>query len=102
SFEGEIVYDDPFIPAMKKFIRNKKFAKIYEVDLITNKAEYCMYMITSFDREYGHGDLATYSVEANLFGSFCETELTEIQEGALGIERLDCNRNEKEGGKVEG
>ena len=102
SFEGEIVYDDPFIPAMKKFIRNKKFAKIYEVDLITNKAEYGMYMITSFDREYGHGDFATYSVEANLFGSVCETELTEIPEGAPGIAGMDCDGNEEEGGTVEG
>ena len=92
-----MVYNDPFIPAIKKAIRNKKFVKIYEVDLITNKAEYGMYMVSSFERDYGHGDFATYSLDANLFGSPCETTLTEIPEGAPGITGMDCDGNEEEG-----
>lgn len=95
SFEGELVYEDPFIPAMKKAMRGKKFVKIYEVDLITKKAEYGMHMISSFERDYSHGDFATYSLDANLFGSPCETTLTEIPEGAPGIAGMDCDGNDE-------
>lgn len=103
SFEGELVYDDPFIPAMKKAMRNKKFVKIYEVDLITKKAEYGMHMINAFDLEYSHGDFATYSLDANLFGNPCETTLTEIPEGAPPLGGMDCDGSEDiDDGGVEG
>lgn len=98
SFEGEIVYGDPFIPAIKAAIRGKKFVKIYEVDLITNKAEYGMHMISTFDREFSNGDFATYSVDANLFGTPCSMDLTEIPDGAPGLGGLDCDGNEGDDG----
>src|SRR5690625_6346303 len=84
SFEGELVVGDPFIPAIKKAMRNKQFVKIYEVDLITNEAEYGMHMISNFDLSYSNGDFATYSLDATLFGNTHETTLTEaeIPEGA--------------------
>src|SRR5690606_18003108 len=43
SLEGEIAEGDPFIKAMKKAIRNKKFVKIYEVNTLTSEAEYGFY-----------------------------------------------------------
>lgn len=104
SLEGQIVFDDPFIKAMKKAIRNKKFVKIYEVDTKTLEAEYGMYMVSTFDREFSHGDFATYSLEGTLFGEVCETTLTEIPDGAPAIEGMDCDGNEGNdgGGAVEG
>lgn len=102
SFEGELVHGDPFIDAIKKAIRGKQFVKIYEVDLITNKAEYGMHMISSFERDYSNGDFATYSLDANLFGSVCSMELTEIPEGAPSLGNMDCDGNTDEGnGEVE-
>src|SRR5690625_3720274 len=100
SFEGELVYDDPFVDVIKDAMRNKKFVKVYEVNLKTNKAEYGMHMISNFERGYDHGDFATYSVDANLFGDVCETELTEIPDGAPALAGIDCDG--EEGGGVEG
>ena len=97
SFEGELVYDDPFIPAIKKAIRNKEFVKIYEVDLKTNEAEYGMHMISSFELDYAHGDFATYTLNANLFGKPQTTTLTEIPEGAPDIGIEDGGGNGVEG-----
>lgn len=103
SLEGEIVYKDPFIKAMKKAIRNKQFVKIYEVDTVTKEAEYGMYMISSFEREFEHGEFATYSLEGNLFGEVCETKLTEIPEGAPEFEDMECDEEDNNGnGGVEG
>jgi len=103
SFEGEIVHGDVFIDAIKDKMRNKEFVKIYDVDLITNKAEYGMHMITSFDMSFDHGDFATYSLDANLFGKPCKTTLTEIPEGAPGLAGMDCDGNDDGGtGGVEG
>lgn len=101
SLEGEVVYDDPFIPGMKKAIRSKKFVKIYEVDLKTDKAEYGMYKINDFNREFGHGDFATYSLDADLFGNSCEITLTEIPDGAPSMKGMDCDGEDDNGG-VEG
>ena len=101
SFEGELVYGDPFVDVIKAAMRNKKFVKVYEVDLKTNKAEYGMHMISNFERDYDHGDFATYSVDANLFGDVCETELTEIPDGAPALAGIDCDGGDN-GEGVEG
>src|SRR5690625_1473423 len=100
SFEGELVLGDPFINAIKKAMRNKQFVKIYEVDLITNEAEYGMHMISNFDLSYSNGDFATYSLDATLFGNTHETTVTEeeIPEGATDLITEDDQGN----GGVEG
>ncbi|MGZ3123915.1 phage major tail protein, TP901-1 family, partial [Bacillus subtilis] len=82
SLEGVITEGDPFIKAMKKKIRNKEFVKIYEIDTRTKEAESGMYMISSFEREFGNGDFATYSLEGSLNGDVTEETLTEIPAGA--------------------
>src|SRR5690625_2382678 len=101
SFEGELVYDDPFVDVLKDAIRNKKFVKVYEVDLKTNKSEYGMHMISNYERDYDHRDFATYSVDAKLFGYVCETELTEIPDGAPALAGIDCDGGDN-GEGVEG
>src|SRR5699024_4119637 len=68
SFEGELVYDDPFIPAIKDAIRKKRFVEIVEVNLVTHEAERGIHMISDFNLSYPNGDFATYSLEARLFG----------------------------------
>ncbi len=95
SLEGDIAEGDVFIKEMKKAIRNKKFVKIYEVNTITKEAEYGMYMISTFDREFGNGDFATYSLEGTLFGEVCDVTLTQIPEGAPAFEGMAC-----EGGDI--
>lgn len=95
SLEGDIAEGDPFIAEMKKAIRNKKFVKIYEVNTLTNEAEYGMYMISTFDREFGNGDFATYSLDGTLFGEVCDVTLTAIPEGAPAFEGMAC-----EGGDI--
>lgn len=95
SFEGELVKGDPFISGIKAAIRAKRFVEIYEVDLITNQAEKGMHMISDFSLEHPHGDFATYSLEANLFGKVEEMELTEIPDGAPD---LDMGPDNNEGG----
>lgn len=82
TLEGIITEGDPFIDAMKNKIRNKEFVKIYEVNTRTKKAEYGMYMISAFEREYSHGEFATYSLSGTLNGDVTEETLTEIPEGA--------------------
>jgi|SRR5690625_1458787 len=97
SLEGILTEGDPFEKAMKKKIRNKEFVKIYEVDTRTKEAEYGMYMISAFDREYTHGEFATYSLTGSLNGDAVEETLTEIPEGAPTSEQDDDG-----GGGVEG
>lgn len=82
SLEGNLTEGDPFPAAIKKAIRAKEFVKIYEVNTRDLSAEYGMYMINSFDREFGNSDHATYSLEGTLFGDICETELTRLPDGA--------------------
>ncbi len=82
SLEGEIAEGDIFIKATKKAIRNKEFVKIYEVNTLTNEAEYGFYKINSFDLDHPNGESSTYSLEGSLFGKVKEIKLTEIPEGA--------------------
>lgn len=82
TLEGIITEGDPFIDAMKNKIRNKEFVKIYEVNTRTKKAEYGMYMISAFDRDFSHGEFATYSLTGTLNGGVVEEQLTEVPEGA--------------------
>lgn len=82
SLEGIITEGDPFVDAMKKKIRGKEFVKIYEVNTRTKEAEYGLYMISAFDREFSHGEFATYSLSGSLNGEVAEESLTEIPEGA--------------------
>lgn len=90
SLEGDIAHGDPFVKEMKKAIRNKKFVKIYEVNKITKEAEYGMYMISTFDREFANGEFATYSLEGALFSDVCSVTLTEIPEGAPAFDGMTC------------
>lgn len=99
TLEGEIAEGDPFIKAMKQAIRNKEFVKIYEVNVLTNEAEYGFYKINSFDLEYPNGESSTYSLEGALFGSVTETTLTEIPDGAPEFKDPS---EENGGGGVEG
>lgn len=87
SLEGIITEGDPFVDAMKKKIRAKEFVKIYEVNTRTKEAEYGMYMISAFDRDFAHGEFATYSLSGTLNGEVTEEELTEIPEGAPTTEQ---------------
>jgi len=84
SLEGIITEGDPFVQEMKRKIRNKEFVKIYEVNTRTNEAEYGMYMISAFDRDFAHGEFATYSLTASLNGDVTKETLTEIPDGAPG------------------
>ena len=84
SLEGIITEGDPFVDELKKKIRNKELVKIYEVNTRTKKAEYGMYMVSAFDRDYAHGEYATYSLTASLNGDTTEETLTEIPDGAPG------------------
>lgn len=90
SLEGNITEGDPFIKAIKKAQRDKKYAKIYEVNTRDLTAEYGMYMITTFDKDYANGDLSTYSLDGSLFGDLCETELTALPAGAPALEGMEC------------
>src|SRR5690625_7441869 len=81
-------------------MRNKEFVKIYEVNTRTREAEYGMYMLTTFDREYTNGDLSTYTLDGTLYGNVCTTTLTEIPDGAPPLEGMDCDGDT--GGGVEG
>jgi len=82
SLQGNITEGDPFPKAVLKAQRAKKFVKIFEVNTRDLTAEYGMYMISSFEKEYENGDLSTYSLDGTLFGEVCETELNRIPEGA--------------------
>lgn len=82
SLEGILTEGDVFADEIKRKIRAKEFVKIYEVNTRTKKAEYGLYMISSFNREFTHGEFATYSLEGTLSGELKEETLTEIPEGA--------------------
>ncbi len=99
SLEGIITEGDPFVDEMKKKIRAKQFVKIYEINTRTNEAEYGMYMISAFDRDFAHGEFSTYSLSGSLNGEVSEEELTEIPEGAPTTEQEDDGNG---GGGVEG
>jgi len=86
SFEGDIVKGDPFIDEVEKAILNKRFVEIYRVNIDTNNAKKGIYKINSFELGDDHGDFATYSLDATLFGELEEIELTEIPEGAPPLE----------------
>jgi len=97
SLEGIITEGDPFITEIKKKIRGKEFVKIYEVNTRTNESEFGMYMVSAFDREFAHGEFATYSLTGELNGDVTEEDLTVIPEGAPTTEQDDDG-----GGGVEG
>lgn len=82
SLEGVITEGDPFVDFIKKAIRKKQFVKIYEIDTRTKKAESGMYMISSFEKSFGNGDFATYSLSGSLNGDVTEETLTEVPDGA--------------------
>lgn len=86
SLEGILTEGDEFIDYVKKAIRNKGFVKIYEVNTRTLKAEHGLYMVTSFNREFGNGDFATYSLDGKLNGEICEETLEELPAGAVADE----------------
>lgn len=90
SLEGNITEGDPFVKAIIKAQRAKKYAKIFEVNTRDLSAEYGMYMITSFDKDYSNGDLSTYTLDGTLFGEVCETELTALPDGAPALEGMEC------------
>lgn len=90
SLEGNLTEGDPFVKYIKNAIRNKEFVKIYEVNTRTLDAEYGMYMVSSFDREFSNGDYATYSLDGTLFGDICETSLNRIPDGAPPLEGMEC------------
>src|SRR5690625_2175245 len=99
-FEGDLVYGDLFIKGAKQAISNKRFIEIYEVNFITNEAEKGIHKINTFELSYDHGDFATYTLDAALFGDVEEIELTEIPEGAP---QLELGGNDEGGsGGVEG
>ncbi len=103
SLEGQLAHGDEAVKYVKHAARNKKYVKIYEVNKQTLEAEYGMYMISSFEPSYDHGDFATYSLEGALFGDVCVMTLTEIPEGAPPMEGMDCDGNiDNGGGDVEG
>lgn len=102
SLEGQLAYGDIAVEYIKNASRNKKFVKIYEVDRRTMKAEFGMYMISSFERDYDHGDFATYSLDGALYGDVCETTLEEIPNGAPAFDGMDCDGGDDTGGGVEG
>lgn len=82
SLEGIITEGDPFVDALKAKIRAKELVKIYEVNTRTNEAEHGMYMISAFDRDFAHGEFATYSLSGELNGEVTEETLTVIPDGA--------------------
>lgn len=85
SLEGNLTEGDPFPKAMLTMVRQKEYARIYEVDTRTNEAEVGAYMVTTFDREFSNGDNATYTLDATLFGDVQAIKLEEIPEGAPAL-----------------
>jgi len=93
SLEGNITEGDPFVKYVKKAVREKKFVKIYEVNTRTLEAEYGLYMVSTFDREFSNGDYATYTLDGTLFGEICETTLNLVPTGAPALEGMACEPN---------
>jgi TP901-1 family phage major tail protein len=83
SLEGVLSEGDPFIDFIKGAIRNKELVKIYEINTRTKEAEHGMYMISSFEKSFGNGDFATYSLSGTLNGSVTEETLVTIPTGAV-------------------
>lgn len=88
SLEGNITEGDPFPKAMISAIRAKEYVKIYEVNTRDLTAEYGMYMVSTFDREFSNGDHATYSLDGTLMGDVCETKLNKMPDGAPALEGM--------------
>src|SRR5690625_5991569 len=78
SLEGDLVYEDPFIPEMKKAIRGKQHIKIYIVDMKNNEAEIGMFKINDYDLEYADGVFATYLCVADFVGNMLCSEVVDI------------------------
>jgi TP901-1 family phage major tail protein len=83
SLEGIITEGDTFIDYIKGAIRAKELVKIYEINTRTKEAEHGMYMISSFEKSFGNGDFATYSLSGTLNGDVTEETLTVIPTGAV-------------------
>jgi TP901-1 family phage major tail protein len=83
SLEGVISEGDPFVDFIKGAIRGKELVKIYEINTRTKEAEHGMYMISSFEKSFGNGDFATYSLSGTLNGSVTEETLVTIPTGAV-------------------
>jgi TP901-1 family phage major tail protein len=83
SLEGIITEGDPFVDYIKGAIRAKEFVKIYEINTRTKEAEHGMYMISSFEKSFGNGDFATYSLSGSLNGEVTEETLVTIPTGAV-------------------
>jgi TP901-1 family phage major tail protein len=82
SLEGVISEGDPFVDFIIGAIRAKELVKIYEINTRTKKAEHGMYMISSFEKSFGNGDFATYSLSGSLNGDVTEETLLTIPTGA--------------------
>ncbi|MEK4970716.1 phage major tail protein, TP901-1 family [Cytobacillus sp. FSL R7-0696] len=82
SLEGIITEGDPFVDFIKTAIRAKEFVKIYEINTRTMEAEHGMYQISSFERSFGNGDFATYTLSGALNGNVTPVTLTELPGGA--------------------
>jgi TP901-1 family phage major tail protein len=83
SLEGVISEGDPFVDFIKSAIRGKQLVKIYEINTRTKEAEHGMYMISSFEKSFGNGDFATYSLSGSLNGDVTEETLVTIPTGAV-------------------
>jgi TP901-1 family phage major tail protein len=83
SLEGVISEGDTFIDFIKSAIRGKELVKIYEINTRTKEAEWGMYMISSFEKSFGNGDFATYSLSGSLNGDVTEETLVTIPTGAV-------------------
>jgi TP901-1 family phage major tail protein len=83
SLEGVISEGDPFIDFIKGAIRGKQLVKIYEINTRTKEAEHGMYMISSFEKSFGNGDFATYSLSGSLNGDVTEETLASVPTGAV-------------------
>jgi TP901-1 family phage major tail protein len=82
SIEGVISEGDPFVDYIEEAMTSKEFVKIYEVNTRTKKAKHGLFQVSSFERSFGTGDFATYSLSGTLNGKLSEETLTEIPEGA--------------------
>jgi TP901-1 family phage major tail protein len=83
SLEGVISEGDPFVDFIKGAIRGKELVKIYEINTRTKESEWGMYMISSFEKSFGNGDFATYSLSGSLNGDVTEQTLVTIPTGAV-------------------
>ncbi|WP_332606871.1 phage major tail protein, TP901-1 family [Bacillus spizizenii] len=84
SLEGIITEGDDFIEYMDDKLDKKEFVEIYEINTRTKTAKAGDYMISSFEKKYGNGDFATYSLSGTLNGKTRKETLIEIPTGADG------------------